>query len=781
MKKYILLDQNSYLIQEYKNFYEYLKQKFKCNDDQCDIKLLYLQLIDSSVISELYPELKNFKELNTLLKTNFYPFDISPEMKIFYDNDYKKNSKFSFDEVKPNLEQIDRLLNLNSEYCLLKINKSLEFLHINKTEDNQKKIDNYFVDFNYDKINYLTEYFYNYLPKIFFYYQINSEDNNNAKINAEESLSYGLISKTITNFIPLISQKIYNNSINIDLLSYIITPLTFIKIKEKINYTETDEICPINKNCDNSIKDYFKQIIYISETEIDSILTEKSIIHEAFKDSLKQINKIYNCKEKCGNDYLLKLQFANCEVTRNAPDPIPIANSSKEWFPELEEEFELPFIIKKYNKSNINNYNYEDALLIADLCNININDLYDLNNADIFYKKIQLEKKLLNEILNIKNEDEESISYNLFNFLMNTFIFNNEDISKSSIIINYSSINNFLEGNNEINNYWINILNQGNYYENFKPKKSSVTKFNIGFNFDTKLQEDLNLDYIGISTKNSDYNKRKYTKMNNLLTLNIQKEEYDYFLNKTINTSFPLYNFEKLLDSRKFSDGFQYDNNLEVIYYYDLISTRPLRFIKDETLNYKDKIECKKYKLDPKNPLNVGINELFDLDSEYSFLSQKTNKPFIISDKINILEKYEYKEIKQDDFINYICVDPINDMVIDSKINLIYALNTRKYNILNTKINSDNNYPLFLYQKNFEVDVSSYEILFPGVTEYYEKATTFIIIGVVIIILAAAIAIVAFIYLNKKLKVEKTDETINSGDVKPIDQILISKVDDNKN
>ena len=151
------------------------------------------------------------------------------------------------------------------------------------------------------------------------------------------------------------------------------------------------------------------------------------------------------------------------------------------------------------------------------------------------------------------------------------------------------------------------------------------------------------------------------------------------------------------------------------------------------------------------------------------------NKPFIITDKISVLQDYGFNDLKKEDIINYICVDPISDLVIDSKLNLIYALNTRKYNLLNNEIKLEKNYPLFLYQRNFEVDVNSYESLFPGVTEYYENSTTFIIIGVIILILFIAIGLLSFIYLNKKIKSEKEDDVKNDEDLKPIDEMLIVK------
>lgn len=250
--------------------------------------------------------------------------------------------------------------------------------------------------------------------------------------------------------------------------------------------------------------------------------------------------------------------------------------------------------------------------------------------------------------------------------------------------------------------------------------------------------------------------------MNNLLTLNIKKEDYDIIKDSYVKLAFPLYNFQRLTSSRIFSDGFQYDNSLDIIYYYDLISSRPFRFRKKDDVKYKDKVECKKYVLDTETP-SAEINEFFDQKNKNPMITQKVNKPFMLKvDYKEELKKYGYDN--EDNLPeNYICVDPISDMVIDSKMNFMYSINPRKYSILNQNIGKDETYPLFLYKRIYEVDVDSYAEQFPGVTEYYENYTVFIVIGVIIIVLFAVIAFVAFFYLNKKTK-----EDINESKVDPI-------------
>ena len=245
--------------------------------------------------------------------------------------------------------------------------------------------------------------------------------------------------------------------------------------------------------------------------------------------------------------------------------------------------------------------------------------------------------------------------------------------------------------------------------------------------------------------------------MNNLNTLNKKKSDYDIIKDSYSDLYFPLYNFEILKGERKFADGFQYDNTLEYIYYYDLISSRPLRFKRKENYNYKDKVDCKKYYLDTED-FSANINEIFDISNKNAMLIQKVNKPFMLSfDNAEILKKFGL-ELDQENKIeeNYICVDPITDMVIDSKMNFMYTLNSRKYGYLNKLMGKDVLYPLFYYQRNYEVNVDSYASQFPGVTEYYENSTVIIIIGSCLIVIFVAIAVVSFICLNKKLKLEKS-------------------------
>ena len=807
----ILLNQEAYLIQELAIFNKNLSEKFKC-EDKCGEELLYKQLINSEVISSLFPKVINYKELNNYLGVNYYPFDITPEMTDFFINDYKnqKEHKTNYQEVAPSKEQLEKFIKNDGKYCLLSLENSLNILHINKTADNKKDI-KYFDDLTYDNVNFLTEYFYKYLPSIFLFPE--KQTTKNTSLEIDDINSIGLLSKTVSNFLPKIAEKTFNKISHIDIISYLEKKMAFVQMKKILQDVELEEICPIimqkalndfkkvikvcsdenvnliqenslyqyiqlyycqeetkdEKKCNNTLSDYLKKIIYISDSEISSLVSRNSFIEKIVLSTKDSLIEKYNCPGKCDNDYLLKLQYAKANVTRNPPSPVESADSLRGWFPELEDDYEIIKIKEKHQ--NLDPFIEQDVYWIVDSL-AKSDDIYDINNANSYMNKIKFEKEFSKALI---NKPEESSLYKLIKFLLDIYIFNGEN-KNNSLLVNYPSIDDFLQGNSIESQYWIDYLRSGNYYENFKPKIEKVTKFDFGFDFNTKEQKNLELDYLGISTRTAEHNKRRIEKMNNLLTLNIKKEDYDVIKDTNIKLNFPLYNFEKLLGGRIFSDGFQYDNTLEVIYYYDLISSRPLRFNRKEDVKYKDKVECKKYYLDFDN-INADINENFDLLNKNALLTQKVNKPFElkVENKQSLNDKYTDGQFED----NYICVDPISDMVIDSKMNFMYYIETRKYSLINKEITQGISYPLFHYQRNYEVDVDSYEEQFPGVTEYYENSNTLIIVGVIFIVIFTAFAIVAFVYLNKKIKKEKSEDIQNS--LIPMGPELVTNVDENKN
>ena len=786
---YILENRDNYLMSEYINYNKELSKTFHCYiENFCGIELVFTQLINGSVTASLKPEVKDFLTLNSILQTNYYPFEKTPEMSFYFAKDYKEKNGLSDKEVytdyAPSLEQLESLLIYDN--CLLSLNNSIYFLYLNKTEDLLKK-EKYIIDLTPKQLYFLSDYIYDFLPGLFLYPKIKK---------GEETLKVDSLAKTVSTMTQMIADKTYKFMNKVNLYDYIMSYFMAENLKKTLRYTTLDELCPLmmqkvlddgkkvnkictDKNigidsieslykwvepyyciseknstkCNMSVINYLKNLVYVSEDEINTLFGEE-YFGGAITQGLDAIKEIYKCGDRCDEkDYLNKLQFLTGIVTSNAPEPLEKTDTIMNWFPdEIPYPIEISYYQKKYD--NHDNYTEEDINYIVNLV-LEEGDILNLDNSDALQTKLNLEK----EYSLYLNSKEKTSLISLIDFLIEVFIINdelNDNKDKQSLFVEYSSLKNLLEGNNKEDKYWINFLSSGNYYENFKPDYNSTTGLDFGLNLETKKQEKFDFDYLGINSKTDNFGKRVYKKMNDLLTLNLKKEEYDFLKEESLQILSPIYNFEKLSGSRKFSDGFQYDTGLDVIYYYDTISSRPLRFVKAGDETYKDKIRCRKYNLDVKD-ISAGINENYDLQiqNKYAMITQKTNKPYMISPDFNILKKYGYQynnELKEEQRDNYICVDPISDMVIDSKINLIYGIYSRNYGFVNKIVENEKIYPIFTYQRVFEVEVNSYEEIFPGVTEYYENIIIFIVIGIIVILLFATIAIVAFCYLKKKLK-----------------------------
>lgn len=796
----ILQNQNGYLITQYKAYNSELIETFECeNRPQCGIELLYTQLINGSVISSLKPEIKDYLSLNKLLQTNYYPFDKTPEMVFYFDEEYKKKvieKEKEYNDFAPTKAQLDSLLNANSENCLLSPKNSIYLLHLNKTEDRIKP-KAYYLDLTYDKINFLSDYFYDFLPNILLYPEITE---NNDKTDEDKKLSVDPVAKTVSTMIQSIADKTYKLIYKLDLYNYIFKKVVFDNLKEKIKYQEIDEICPlvmqkvlddgkkVNKVCNDpnlafdsedslykwvapyyclsdkkdeskcnmTIINYLKDLVYISDNEIQNLYSENSL-GGVINSALTDIENSYNCGDRCSEkEYLNKMQFWTGKVTLNAPSPLVKSQSLSDWFPEeVPYPVEISYYQNKYNNSEV--FTEEEVDIIISLVSKGDNK-NDLEHSEWLLNKLNFEK----EYTLFMNTNLNDLSYNLTDFLIDTFIFRSENDDSQSkefprnIFVEYSSLKNFIQGNRVEDLKWINYLSSGDYFDNFKPDYVKTTGLDIGIDLETKKQYNFDFDNYGINTLNENYDKRKINKMNGLLTLNIKKEEYDYLQKKYTNILSPLFNFERLVYStRQFSDGFQYDQHLKVIYYYDTISSRPYRFKYTKNQYYKGKIECRRYDFDVPG-MSADLNEKLDLDNPFAMITQKTNKPiFILPEVVAMKDKLGNINLNEEEIDNYICVDPISDMVIDSNINLFYVLNTRNYGYVNKKLYSLYLIPVFLYQRKFEVEVNSYENQFPGVTEYYSYLITFVILGISIVIIFCAIAIISFVLLRKKANQNK--------------------------
>jgi hypothetical protein len=231
---------------------------------------------------------------------------------------------------------------------------------------------------------------------------------------------------------------------------------------------------------------------------------------------------------------------------------------------------------------------------------------------------------------------------------------------------------------------------------------------------------------------------RRLVSINECPILNIKKKEYNCLSNSYTNIVSPILNLQSLTEDKSFTDGFQYDHDKDSIFYYDRISSRPFKFTYKEEVDIEDQT-CRKYELD-KGDLS-SMNEKGDLDSGKAFISQKLNKPFIITAGKDGLSDELNEKISDE---NYICIEPFSNMVIDSKINLVYSLYTKQFGYLFSKIPNEKVYPLFLYSKQYTVQMDSFNNAFPDIQSYKEFRSTFIIVGVIFILIFFIVSVFCF-------------------------------------
>ena len=289
-------------MEEYNFFYSNIAKEFCDDKKECGIELIYKQIIDGSVISTLEPELENFLILNLELGTNYYPFNKTPEMIFYFEEEFlnrmnkKKSMKelYKFKDYSPSINQLDRLINPLSEYCLLSPNNSISLLHLNKTEDKDKQI-KYYLDLEYDKIFFLSQYFYSYLPSVFLYPEINTKG---VTIQPE--------AKTMTVMTKKIIESIYKNFSNINLYEVVLKKVVFNELFNKMKALNVDEVCTTMMQ---KILDDGKKVMKICSDEKIGFKSE---------DSLNKWMEPYYCyyetnhSEKCNMElinYLKKLVY----------------------------------------------------------------------------------------------------------------------------------------------------------------------------------------------------------------------------------------------------------------------------------------------------------------------------------------------------------------------------------------------------------------------------------------------------------------------------------------
>ena len=766
-----VLGENQFLYNKYLEYNKELAKKYKCRDENfCGYDIIYTQLISGKVIKDA--NLDNLYSLYQQINKEYYPFSKSPELNLYFEEYKKKINRedIKYEDYLVNETQLDIIIGPQSQFSILSANNSVLFLSLIQVEDTQTLSQIY--ELSIEKAKFLCDYFYEFLPKLFLYQDF-QEDGKTYTINPTAK-AFSIIAQNI------MGETYYKLSNSKGLYNLLLSKLVWRGLHYKLlNFSmeyEDEDICPLimqhalddgrkvlkicsdpqtsfnspytlskwfapyycvksgdESKCDMTIINHLKSIVYITEEEIKAIYS-KDFLGDLIEENDKALKEAYNCQEECDNDYLAKMQFWKSYVTLNVPPGLEKCDTISKLFPdEFPYPLELYYYAQKYSSEEIAESDVDYLISLSPKGNNLLNE----DSYEAFNNRLDLEKKYTLYIESKKNDDESK--YKVINLFSNGYLYDNR------VNNTYENINNLLQGNNLEDQRYIRYLANGNYYDNFKPGLNATTGFNFGFNFETGEKIYVEYDRYAINTKEDKL--RKIVSINNCPILNIKKKEYNYLSNSYSNINSPILNFQSLTEEKSFIDGFQYSHDQDTIYYYDKISSRPFKFTFSEEVDYSDQV-CRKYNLD-KSDLTNDINEKDDLNTNKAFISQKLNKPFIITagkDELND----EIKESVSDE--NYICVEPFSNMVIESKINFVYSIYTKQYGYIYSKIENEKTYPIFIYSKNYEVDIDSFNDAFPDIKSYREFRNIFIIVGVILIVLLTIASLVCFYYGYKAKK-----------------------------
>ena len=274
-----IIGTQSYLYRFYQYFLNYLKFTFKCYDDKdCLNQLVYKQLFDGSVTKKL--KLESIQDLNQKVNSTYYPFLKTPEIKNYFEGDFKKkmrdsnNTRFeniTFDNMGIDLNIVKSLI-FGDNTTLLKSENAIDFVFYNYT----KNLYSSYLKFNIqtlDQLFFFSDYFINFLPAVYLYPSFQVQTGNETNTYYGNKLSNALVS-----LIPVIvNQSIEKIKDHIE--SVLISRIAYHKLKSEKNIIDCRDIFKkvtqnnqerVNKICSNTQLNFenyesIKRWVYISD------------------------------------------------------------------------------------------------------------------------------------------------------------------------------------------------------------------------------------------------------------------------------------------------------------------------------------------------------------------------------------------------------------------------------------------------------------------------------------------------------------------------------------
>jgi hypothetical protein len=677
-------------------------------------------LNDSSVTKSL--GFDDLKSLCDKINPRLFPYDSSPEFLFFYENEFsghpqrnttdQNNTSEYGDEIS--LDD-DQLLNAfyNSNNTLLEPKNILDLLFYHETEDLYQAYTKFKVR-SKKQLKFLSEYLFGYLPSIFFKYKINTGDNGEIKISTALSSGFTAflsvsVGKTYPKFgntkviltSKILERKISNIGKNETFCQEVISKIPNVTTVDAIcaqNATNMKDYqslktwilpyeCTVNnKTCREDEKSNLKKLTNLTDDQLFKVYTT-GLFNELLVEIMASIKSTFNC-ETCSEAELAKLQWQSSKISSSPPKIISDLYSSSlhSWDAY---EFQYP---QELGYFLLSNKCYAEDCFTDKSLDLVMNLFLD-NTKDSFYNRLQLQKAhssfyqgYYNSTVFSQLEIKKPFMYfaSLQYFIWNTLV-NNKMVTEYSAN-SEDELLQLIQGKsfNDQDDYFLEILRSGSFYDNFRPGKKSITGFNIHFEKDDLLTDKISM-FTGYMENES--NVRKIASMNNYNIFNTKSKVYSVKGDNYEDISTPLYQSAKL-NNFYLSDGFQFSSDRSVIHYYDKLSSRVLEFKYSKVVDFTKKLDCNYYVLNSANlKLNLIENShrhsYLDYESEVATVYDKFSKPWIISkmdlfNNKNITKYYpnvnftNLNNFPMND--NYICVDKYSDMVLKFNITLMVRI-----------------------------------------------------------------------------------------------------------
>lgn len=770
-----------------------IAEEYKCGVDYHDCHLAIKQILESNILPlKQYPEIKTIQDVYKKIFPNEVLYD-SPEMKTFYETEFKPEEKKKYDDYKLPEKTFTSMIfeeNTVNSNCLLDPSNMLLLLNANYSRNIDEVVKKY-PNITLDQITFTLDYFINYLPKVFVYFKFENKQKkyNVSALAKTHSLTvqkfiqdtYGkyLSYTTKTPLFSFLLDKMFSAHFDgedkNDMCSSLLQPIVddgkkVLKICQN-DYFSLERVNLINKwyklylckrpeigICQKELFDEFKKKGVLSDKEMESIFGKTGTFGQIIDEIQEAMVKHYKCTNQytCSDEELAMKQYINSEITMNPPEIIKKDKkpSLNDWdnkaFPEALEFYYFQFENQCTEQSCASD---DLKYALVSLYNKEENEFRDENRKGIMTRKnldiittLYENEITSSEYSSIYGMEDMTQFYKLMQKIMANRVFETKSLQKK-----YKPIDIVL-GNNEEDKKFIDLISKGNYYENHKPTKNKTT----GFDMKIAISNSDDQEEFTLCTDNEDNNEkrlRRFIRMNNLPYINVKKEDYSPVDGKLVKVNTPLFNMHPVNGSDWMSDGYEYamDEEIKEIYYFDELSSRKFRFDYDKSDTYNG-VDCRKYVLKDfsQNLEEEGIT----LNSNHPSVSQKFNKPYVISSE-NAKFIHEIQKVGGD---NFICVDEFTNMVIESNLNLVYSLDTTGgYKDFNSEV-EEGLLPVLLYNRHYSVEKKAYEDVFSSVKGYRTGRIVIIVLGIFIIAIFINVAIYCYLKYKKENQEEEKPE-----------------------